>query len=75
MALREHDISELPALTTGGRWFAGDAGWRVAARVARPDQPRPVGRAGGWRATARERLSPTLRPAAPRRVRLLAPAG
>jgi 2-hydroxychromene-2-carboxylate isomerase len=32
--LREHDIDELPAVTIGGRWFAGDAALQRAGAVA-----------------------------------------
>jgi 2-hydroxychromene-2-carboxylate isomerase len=32
--LREHDIFELPAVTIGGRWFAGDAALQRAGAVA-----------------------------------------
>jgi 2-hydroxychromene-2-carboxylate isomerase len=36
--LREHDISELPAVTIGGRWFAGDAALQRAGAVAAEPQ-------------------------------------
>ena len=32
--LREHDIFELPAVTIGGRWFAGDAALQRAGAIA-----------------------------------------
>lgn len=36
--LRGHDISELPAVTIGGRWFAGDAALQRAGAVAAEPQ-------------------------------------
>ena len=47
--LRDHDISELPALAIGGCWFAGDAALQRAGAIA--TQPPPTGaqhREPGW---------------------------
>jgi len=47
--LREHDIFELPAVTIGGRWFAGDAALqRAGAIAAEPQQPGAQPTEPGW---------------------------
>ena len=46
LALSARAVRELPVLRSGGRWFAGRHGWRVAATMLRPA---PANRSAGER--------------------------